>query len=136
MFVTIFGVLLIVLELVTGSFYIFWYGIGMIISGGAGWILKSNNWTLQGAIGLGIGLILMILFQKKLLEKLKLTKHIKDEFLLEPGEGVIKENCIVEFRGTTWQYENNKNEKFEINEKVLVIPSKNNRVIVEKIKNI
>jgi membrane protein implicated in regulation of membrane protease activity len=132
MWILIIGVIILALELAVGSFYLLWYGLGLIISGVIGWAIGSEDWIMQGVIGLAIGLVLMIFFRKRLAEKM-LGKKIKDEFLLEEGEGVIKEGGLVEFRGTTWQYDREKNEVFEIDERVIVRPDKTNRVFVKKI---
>ncbi|MDR1285286.1 MAG: hypothetical protein LBJ88_03700 [Campylobacteraceae bacterium] len=131
MWVLIVGVLILALELISGSFYLLWYGFGLAISGAVGWAIGSDAWIAQSAIGLAIGLILMIAFRKRLYDKI-MGHKIKDEFLLEEGEGVIKENNLVEFRGTIWQYDKNKDETFEINERVIVKPTKTNRVFVKK----
>jgi membrane protein implicated in regulation of membrane protease activity len=60
-------------------------------------------------------------------------RKIKDEFLLEEGEGVVKEDGLVEFRGTTWQYDKEKDETFEVDERVIVKPTNANRVFIKKI---
>ncbi|MDR2081629.1 MAG: hypothetical protein LBP54_07085 [Campylobacteraceae bacterium] len=132
MWILIIGVIILALELAVGSFYLLWYGLGLIISGAIGWAVGSEDWIVQGVTGLAIGLVLMILFRKRLAQKL-LGKKIQDEFLLEDGEGVIKEGGLVEFRGTTWRYDKEKSEIFEINERVVVRPTKTNRVFVKKI---
>jgi membrane protein implicated in regulation of membrane protease activity len=132
MWVLIAGVLILALELLSGSFYLLWYGFGLIVSGAVGWALDSDAWLIQGVTGLGIGLVLMILFRKRLCGKM-MGRKIRDEFLLEEGEGVIRENGLVEFRGTIWQYDKNKDEIFEINERVIVKPTKTNRVFIKKI---
>lgn len=132
MWVLIIGVVILALELAVGSFYLLWYGLGLIVSGAVGWAIGSENWIVQGVIGLAIGLVLMVAFRKRFAEKM-LGKKIKDEFLLEEGEGVVKEGGLVEFRGTTWQYDTDKKESFEINERVIVKPTKTNRVFVKKI---
>jgi membrane protein implicated in regulation of membrane protease activity len=132
MWVLIIGVVILALELAVGSFYLLWYGLGLIVSGAVGWAIGSENWIVQGVIGLAIGLVLMVAFRKRFAEKM-LGKKIKDEFLLEEGEGVVKEGGLVEFRGTTWQYDADKKESFEINERVIVKPTKTNRVFVKKI---
>ncbi|MDR2635842.1 MAG: hypothetical protein LBC08_03305 [Campylobacteraceae bacterium] len=132
MWVLIIGVAILALEVAVGSFYLLWYGLGLIVSGAVGWALGSEEWIMQGVIGLGIGLVLMIAFRKRLAEKM-LGKKIRDEFLLEEGEGVIKDGGLVEFRGTTWRYDKEKSDEFEINERVIVRPTKTNRVFVKKI---
>ncbi|MDR1976282.1 MAG: hypothetical protein LBQ18_04760 [Campylobacteraceae bacterium] len=132
MWTLIAGVVVVALELAVGSLYLLWYGLGLIISGAVGWALGSEDWIIQGVAGLTIGLVLMVAFKKRLAEKV-LGKKITDEFLLEAGEGVIKEGGLVEFRGTMWQYDTDKNESFEINETVIVKPTKANRVFVKKI---
>ncbi|MDR2790594.1 MAG: hypothetical protein LBB59_06435 [Campylobacteraceae bacterium] len=132
MWILIIGVIILALEIAVGSFYLLWYGLGLVISGAIGWVIGYEDWIIQGVAGLAIGLVLMIFFRKRLAEKM-LGKKIKDEFLLEEGEGIIKEGGLVEFRGTTWRYDKEKNEIFEINERVTVRPTKTNRVFVKKI---
>lgn len=133
MWILIFGTILLVIELLlVNSFYILWYGIGFILSGGIGWLFGYENYTIQGFIGVAIGAILMFLFRKKLLSKIFKINN-KDEFLLEKGRGVVLEDSLVKFRGTTWKYENRSDDTFETGEEVLVIPATNNNVFIEKI---
>lgn len=133
MWVLIAGFALILLELLTGSFYLFWYGIGLALSGATAWIIGDEHYLIQLVIGFAIGAILMFSFRKRVLGKISKNSK-KDEFLLEKGKGIIIENYLVEFRGTTWKYENNTDDTFKIGEEVLVIPTNTNRVFVEKLK--
>jgi membrane protein implicated in regulation of membrane protease activity len=133
MWVLIVGVIFIILELLTGSFYIIWYGIGLTLSGAVGWSISDEHYLMQAVIGLVIGAILMFGFRERVLNKISINNK-KDEFLLEKGKGVVAENSLVEFRGTTWRYENKTGDIFEIGEEVSVIPTNTNKVFIEKIK--
>ncbi|MDR1912210.1 MAG: hypothetical protein LBQ52_07700 [Helicobacteraceae bacterium] len=130
MWVLIAGAALIALELVTGSFYLLWYGIGLAISGAVGWAIGSEAWIWQSAIGLAIGFVLMLLLRKRIIFRRK--NEQKDEFLLVEGEGTIKEGGLVEFRGTLWQYEADGSAEFAVGERVIVRPSAANRVAISK----
>ncbi|MDR2152187.1 MAG: NfeD family protein [Helicobacteraceae bacterium] len=128
--VLIAGVALVALELVTGGFYLLWYGIGLAVSGAIGWAIGSDEWAWQIAIGMAIGLVLMIVFRKRLVRKRK--NEPKDEFLLEEGEGTIKEGDLVEFRGTLWRYDAEVGAQFAVGERVNVRPQPGARVLVRK----
>ncbi|GHS89555.1 hypothetical protein FACS189487_10010 [Campylobacterota bacterium] len=130
MWVLIVGVVLLVIELLTGSFYILWYGIGLVASGAVGWAIGSEEWIWQSAAGLVIGHILLVLLRKRLIVSRRSDER-RDEFLLEEGEGVIKDANLVEFRGTIWRYEGEG--EFAAGERVIVRPdSGGNRVNVRK----
>lgn len=129
MWVFIVGVILLGLELLVGGFYLLWYGLGLALSGGIGWMLGSQAWMAQAIIGLLIGLGLMILFQKRFSQG---AKGIKDEFLLQEGEGIVQEGGMVEFRGTLWRYDSPKGESFEAGERVKVVPGEGNWVKIAK----
>ncbi|MDR2639012.1 MAG: nodulation protein NfeD [Helicobacteraceae bacterium] len=119
--VLIAGAILIALELATGGFFLLWYGIGLMISGAAGWALGFDEAAWQIAIGLAIGLALMVVFRKRLVRRRK--NEPKDEFLLEEGEGTIKSETLVEFRGTLWQYDAPNGAEFAAGERVIVRPA-------------
>ncbi|MFV0481193.1 MAG: NfeD family protein [Campylobacteraceae bacterium] len=132
MWVLIAGIIVLALEVLTGSFYLIWYGIGLSLSGAVGWAIGSDAWVIQSVIGLLIGLILMFAFRKRFLHKISTNKN-RDEFLLVSGKGIVRENGLVEFRGTTWKYESKSNDIFKINEEVQVTPTTSNTVFIEKI---
>ena len=123
---------LIALELATGGFFLLWYGIGLAISGAVGWAIGSDKWAWQIAIGLAIGLALMIVFRKRLVRKRR--DEPKDEFLLEEGEGTVKDDVLVEFRGTLWQYDAPDGARFAAGERVNVRHASGLRVFIEKKK--
>ena len=133
MWILIVGFILILLELVTGSFYLLWYGIGLALVGSVGWAISDEQYYIQLFIGLAIGAVLMFSFRKRVLNKISKNNKI-DTFLLEKGKGIVVENSLVDFRGTTWKYESNADELFEIGEEVLVTPTSTNRVFIGKLK--
>ncbi len=128
MWVLIAGIALLFCELLTGSFYLLWYGLGLFVSGGAGLIFGLDSWMVQSVIGLVLGVILMVLFQRRFSQK---EAVIQDEFLLESGEGIIREEGVVEFRGTLWKYETDV--PYQKGERVFVTPSGGNRVRIKKL---
>ncbi|GHV07995.1 hypothetical protein AGMMS50229_15710 [Campylobacterota bacterium] len=130
MWVLIAGVVLLAIELLTGSLYFLWYGIGMVGSGAIGWAIGSENWAWQALAGLLIGLALMIALRKRLMKPK--GDERADEFLLEEGLGVVSENSQVEFRGTFWHFAGAQGESYAVGEEVLVTPAQNNTVKIRK----
>ena len=130
MWILIAGVALLAIELLTGSLYFLWYGIGMVASGAVGWALGDEHWVWQGAIGLLIGLVLMIALRKRLMKPK--GNERADEFLLQEWLGVVGENNQVEFRGTFWRYAGAQGESYTVGEEVLVTPTQNNTVTIRK----
>jgi membrane protein implicated in regulation of membrane protease activity len=132
MWVLIAGVVILALELVSGSFYLLWYGIGLCLAGAVGWAIGDEHTLVQAAIGVAIGIVTMVLFRKRIVGRM-MGHKTRDEFLLEEGQGIIREGGLVEFRGTTWQYDVAGGESYEIGERVIVTPAKSNRVHIRKI---
>lgn len=99
------GVVLIGLEMVLGSFYILWFGIGFFVVGAVEYFIPFSGAMYQIATALVISLVLLFTLKRRVKMILgKNEKEIKDDFLNEKGVGVIKEGMIF-YKGTLWEYE-------------------------------
>ncbi len=99
------GVVLIGLEMLVGTFYILWFGVGFFIVGAIQYFFPFSNGLYQISLALTISLILLLLLKNFIKKILKTPeKEIKDDFLNEAGEGVIKEGMLF-YKGTLWEYE-------------------------------
>jgi len=105
------GILLLLLEMLTpGGFYLFFIGIAAILTGVAGVFIPSA--LIQIILFVVLLTLLISLFRKKLVERVKKSTPYADrrEFIGE--EGCSKEPIAaggegtVEVRGTTWQAKN------------------------------
>ncbi|MDO5046665.1 NfeD family protein [Campylobacter sp.] len=125
-FVLAFGVLLIVAELLIGSFFIMFFGLGFLIVGILGFFVNFS-WHVQILLASIISIILLLLLKKPIKEKFYNSKNeVRDDFLNESGEGEIKEGMVY-FKGTLWHYDGNLKE----GQKVQVVGTKGNKVILK-----
>ncbi len=97
----IIGVVLIIAELALFSFYLIFFGIGFLIIGiFSFFVFFGWNWQILTAFV--IGLVLLILFRKKIVNRFFKKSLVKDDFLNESGFGIIK-NGMVFYKGTFWK---------------------------------
>lgn len=127
------GLVLIGLEISLGSFYIIWLGIGFCFVALIEYFYPFSSFLHQSAVALLISLILLFLLKKKLKVFMqKNEKEIKDNFLNEEGEGIIKHG-MVSYKGTLWEIDPRGLEVQE-GERVRVNKTKKNRATIERIK--
>ncbi len=99
------GVILMGIEMLVGSFYIFWFGAGFVIVGILEYFVPFSGGLYQISTAFIVSLVLLFALRKKISHLLKKSeKEIKDDFLNESGEGVIKEGLVF-YKGTMWEYE-------------------------------
>ncbi len=99
------GVVLIGLEMLVGTFYILWFGVGFFVVGVMEYFMPFSNALYQISLALTISLVLLFSLKKHISNLLhKSEKEVKDDFLNEVGEGVIKEGMVF-YKGTLWEYE-------------------------------
>lgn len=126
------GVILMGLEMLVGSFYIFWFGIGFFVVGIIEYFVPFSGAIYQISTALIISLILLFTLKKRVNFLLSRSeKEIKDDFLNEEGEGIIKEGMVF-YKGTMWLYEP-RDLKLKEGAYVKVLSTKGNLAIVEKI---
>ncbi|PID47737.1 MAG: nodulation protein NfeD [Proteobacteria bacterium] len=124
------GLLLVGLEIFVGSFYILWFGIGFLIVGIIEYFIPFSSFLYQLATAFSIALLLLFALQKKVKILFKTgEKEIKDDFLNEEGEGVIKEEMVF-FKGTLWEYEP-KDLKVKEGDRVRVLEARGSRARIE-----
>lgn len=121
-----FGVLLIAAELLIGSFFIMFFGMGFLIVGIFGFFIDML-WYHQILIAAIISVILLFTLKKHIKEKFYNSKdEIKDDFLNESGEGEVREGMVY-FKGTLWRYDGELKE----GQKVQIIGTRGNKVILK-----
>lgn len=120
------GALLIVAELLIGSFFIMFVGVGFLIVGILGFFIDLL-WYHQILLVAIVSVVLLFTLKKPIKEKFYNSKNeIKDDFLNESGEGEVKEGKIY-FKGTLWSYDGDLKE----GSKVRIVGTKGNKVILE-----
>ncbi|QKG29009.1 NfeD family protein [Campylobacter sp. RM16187] len=120
------GVFLIVAELLIGSFFIMFFGLGFLIVGVFGFFIDML-WYHQILLAAIISVILLFTLKKPIKDKFYNSKNeVKDDFLNESGMGEVKEGKIY-FKGTLWSYDG----ELKDGEKVQVIGTKGNKVILK-----
>ena len=98
------GIALIGIEALLASFFLLWFGIGFIIVGGVHLGVPFSDGAYQIAAATCIAMVLLFVLKAKVKSLFaKNEKEIKDDFLNEAGEGVIKEGMVF-YKGTLWEY--------------------------------
>lgn len=97
------GVILMGLEITLNSFYIIWFGIGFCAVGVLEYFMPFPSGIHQIATALAIAFLLLLTLKQKVKNLIRQSeKEIKDDFLNEVGDGIIKHG-MVEFKGTLWE---------------------------------
>lgn len=121
-----FGMLLVVAELLVGSFFLLFFGLGFLAVGILGFFIDFS-WHVQILLASLVSVALLVLLKKPMKEKFYSSKdEVKDDFLNESGEGEIKEGMVY-FKGTLWSYDGD----LKDGQKVQVIGTKGNKVILK-----
>lgn len=127
------GIVLVALEALLLSFFIFWFGIATVIVGISSYFITYSNGLWQLASIAILALVLLTMLRTKaigLLMKAQGRDH-DDDFFNESGEGIIKEGRVY-FKGTYWKID--ASQKFKNNEKVRVTGTKGSVAFVEKLQ--
>ena len=96
------GIVLIGLEALVFSFFIFPIGIGFLIVALLElWVLDFDTLFSQTATVLAIGLVITLLFRKKFIQILGKNSSSKEEQVHVGGIGVI-DGKQIKFEGTYW----------------------------------
>lgn len=129
----ILGIIFIISEFFISGFFILWFGVSAILTSiiCRFYIMEL---TFQLIIYSILTILLVIIHFVFIVKKITKETDFKDYFLNEKGIGIFKNN-MIEYKGTMWMYEYNKNEVFEVKDfdKVTVLKTINNKVIIEKI---
>ncbi len=128
------GLLLLAAELMTGAFVILFFGIGFVVIGISGFFIgwSAGEFQLLSAMLLG-GILTFTL------RPLFINSMNKDDLLLETmqvGElGKIVKNdgeLRLEYKGTTWVFENRGESDIAEGDEVMVERLKNNVAYIQK----
>ena len=96
------GIAFIGLEAVFFSFFLMWIGIGFIfVAIGSLFIDYSSAWV-QIASAFALGLMLVVLFRKKMMQEFSTMKVTPEEKIHKEGVGTIQDGSI-KMDGTFWQ---------------------------------
>lgn len=96
------GIALIVIEIVSFSFFIFPIGIGFIITAIVhSYLFVFDNLFYQFAFACILGLFLLLLFRKKLIILMNKGSNDTEDVIHKSGIGIIDDNQI-KFSGTYW----------------------------------
>lgn len=121
-----FGFLLILAELMSGSLYLLFCGLGFLVAGGASFF-TDMSWYIQLILAAFITLILTFTLKNPLKKTIN-KNEIKDDFLNESGVGEVKENMVY-YKGTLWHFDNSLNLKN--GDKVEILKTQGNKVILK-----
>lgn len=122
---------LIALEVLLGSFFVLWFGLGFLIVGLVHWVYPFSDGLWQLISVAVISAILLILFYKRLKKFIKKSeKEIKQDFLNEQGYGVYKEG-MIDYKGTMWKFEPSLD--LNENERVRVLKTHKSTAFIEKL---
>ncbi|MCX7835969.1 MAG: NfeD family protein [bacterium] len=106
------GSLLLVIEMITpGGFYIFFFGVGAILTGLLLLFGIPMKLALQIILFLVISVVSLILFRKRLMQKMESSNSEKvdsviGESAISTSEIPVDEVGTVEFRGVPWKAKN------------------------------
>lgn len=129
------GVTLIVLEVFVFSFYLFFFGASLILTGAlTAFGLTENTVQQLCAISVLIVLFLLLIRTRLVAYLTKGEEDINGDFLNEEGIGQVKNGKIL-YKATYWNFEPGK-EVFKEGEKVLVTSAKNNTASIKKYKKV
>lgn len=96
------GIAFVGIEAVFFSFFLMWIGIGFIFVGILTLFITFDSAWIQVALAFSIGLVLVILFRKKMMAEFASIKVTKEEVVHKDGLGTILDGSI-KMDGTFWQ---------------------------------
>lgn len=123
------GFLFILSELMFGSFYLFFCGLGFIIVAISSFFIEFT-WYFQLVFSVVISVALIFILKKPFKKTINLNSDVKDDFLNESGEGVVKEGMIY-YKGTLWHFEDGLSVKYKDGDVVKISQTKANKAIIE-----
>ena len=96
------GIAFIGIEAIFFSFFIMWIGIGFVLVGVVSLFIVFDSAWVQIALAFSIGLVLVILFRKKMMQEFSTIKVTPEEQIHKEGVGTIQDGSI-KMDGTFWQ---------------------------------
>lgn len=132
------GLLLMLGEIFTGTFFILFVGIAFILTGilellfNFQSIVNTNTELIAlQCILIGVLSFTLILFLRKYFTQkvFKFSEVYSDDFLNESGIGIVRGD-MIEYKGTLWSYKKN-NKKYKDGEQIIIKGVKNNQLIIQ-----
>lgn len=124
-----FGAILMLLELLFGSFYLLFFGFGFVLIGFIGFFV-TISWYLQILLSCVVSLVLIFALKKPLKKSLKSTHKFNENFLNDSGVGEIREGMVY-FKGTLWRLDKTYNDKFKDGDMVEIVGVRDGRIILK-----
>ncbi len=125
-----FGVLLIALEMLLFSFFLFWIGLGFILVGILNIFVTFDSGVAQIALSLSVGLLLAFLLRDWSMRLVNRTQNTAEIKTHKGGIATIKNGSIF-LNGTYWQSDDDLS-TYNDGDRVEVIDIVNNRAVIKK----
>lgn len=121
------GICLMLAELMFGSFYLLFCGLGFLATGILSFFIDFN-WYFGLTLSAFFSLVLIFILKKPFKKSQK--NKINDDFLNECGFGVIK-NDMVYFKGTFWHFDEGLKSKLNDGDRVEILSTKDNFAVIK-----
>ncbi len=129
-YIAAFGLILIALEVLLFSFFLFWIGLGFLIVALCSYFGFFESAILQIAAALSAGLLLMFLLRSWSMRLVNKTADESEERTHTGGIATIKNGSIF-LNGTYWQSDDDLS-GFSDGDRVEIEEIVNNRAVVKK----
>ncbi len=96
------GIVMIGLEALVVSFFLFWLGVGFVIVAGLSYFGLFESGTAQIATAVSIGLVLVFVLRKWSMNMVNKTEDDSEEKIHKGGMGTIDKG-MIKLDGTFWQ---------------------------------
>ncbi len=125
-----FGVALIAFEMITGSFVLFWFGLGFIVVALLGLVFPFGDGVVQIALSFGLGAIMLYTLRTKFIATFMNSKEKHTDFFENDGEseGVILNGKVL-YKGTYWDADM---EGLKEGDKVIITKIDHGKLILKK----
>lgn len=127
------GILLLVVEMMTGTFVILFFGVSALVVALAKW-LGLDNWTIEVITFAVVGMLMLLIFRKKLKASFSPASGFKHEQSLRltallPASG----EATIEYQGSLWTVANTTNEEIPAGAVVEVVKTEGVKLFVKLI---
>jgi membrane protein implicated in regulation of membrane protease activity len=129
------GLLLLGLELLTGTFVMLFFGIAFVLVGGSGFLVEWTSGEMQILSAMLLGGILTFALRRFLMQGMG-TENLPLETMQVGETGMIVENdghLRLDYKGTTWGFKQNGEFTVKAGDEVVVEKLKNNVAYIQKL---
>lgn len=124
------GILLVAIEIIFFSFFLFWIGVGFVIVAFISTFILFESPITQVALAFFIGLVLVFLLRKWSMNLVTKTQNSEEERVHKSGIGIV-DNGLVKMDGTYWKCDDDLS-RYSDGDRVEVVDIVNNRVILKE----